>query len=91
LRHELHKLTASAYTKLVAARETGSDAGRVIKEPSRRSMDGVVSANLRRAQEAVRVLEEYSKVFSPKAAVRLKAIRFMLYREEKKILARGSS
>jgi thiamine-phosphate pyrophosphorylase len=86
LRHELHAVTSSAYKSLVAARETGSDAGRVMKEPSRRALAAVVSANLRRGQEAVRVLEEYSKVFSPKAAAQLKAIRFRLYREEKDIL-----
>jgi thiamine-phosphate pyrophosphorylase len=86
LRHELHELTASAYKTLIVARETGSDAGRVMKEPPRRSMKAVVSANLRRAQEAVRVLEEYSKLFSPRAAARLKAVRFRLYREEKDIL-----
>ncbi len=86
LRHELHAVTASAYKTLVLARETATDAGRFMKESSRRSMRGVVSANLRRAQEAVRVLEEYSKVFSPKAASRLKAIRFRLYKEEKEIL-----
>jgi thiamine-phosphate pyrophosphorylase len=86
IRHALHDITATAYKSLVLARETESDAGRVIKEPSKRAMTGLVSANLRRAQEAVRVLEEYSKVFSPNAASELKAIRFRLYREEKDIV-----
>lgn len=86
VRHDLHRVTASAYETLVLARDTDGDAGRVIKEPDRRTMKGLISANLRRAQEAVRVLEEYSKVFSPKAAAQLKVIRFKLYQEEKKIL-----
>jgi thiamine-phosphate pyrophosphorylase len=55
-------------------------------EGRRSSIGSVVSANIRRAQEAVRVLEEYGKVFSPRAASEFKSIRYRLYQEEKKIL-----
>jgi len=88
LRHKLHDLTAASYKKLVASRDSDADAGRKMKEASRSSLAAVVSANVRRAEEAVRVLEEYSKVFSPKAAAGFKAVRFAVYQEEKRILKR---
>lgn len=88
LRHTLHKVTSTSYMKLVEARDSTDDAGRNIKEGARSSVSAVVSANLRRAQEAVRVLEEYSKVFSPGAAGSFKRIRYKLYQEEKKIIIR---
>ncbi len=86
LRHALHAATASSYKTLVLARDSANDAGRKVKEGGRTNLAAVVSANLRRAQEAVRVLEEYGKVFSPKAAVEFKRVRYALYQEETKIL-----
>jgi thiamine-phosphate pyrophosphorylase len=86
LRHRLHQLTASKYKDLIRSRESETDSGRKMKEGGRRSVSDVVSANLRRAQEAVRVLEEYSKVFSPQAAGEFKKVRYQLYIQEKRIL-----
>jgi thiamine-phosphate pyrophosphorylase len=83
LRHELDRVTRRAYPKLVAARDSGSDMGRRRPERARRDARGLVAANFRRAEEAVRVLEEYGKVFSPAAASRFKAIRYRLYAAEK--------
>lgn len=88
LRHRLHDATRNVYRNLVSARESNLDAGRKIKEGRRASISSVVSANLRRAQEAVRVLEEFSRVMSPGKASTLKAIRYRLYQEEKKIEAK---
>ena len=88
LRHRLHEVTECSYKDLVEARDSGSDAGRKIKEGLRATLGAVVAANLRRAQEAVRVLEEYGKIVSPTAAPAFKQIRFQLYQEEKKILKR---
>jgi thiamine-phosphate pyrophosphorylase len=85
-RHELQRITQDRYLELVDARESEHDLGRKIKEGSRDSLNSVVYANLHRAQEAVRVLEEYSKVFSPKSAPKFKVIRYGLYQEEKRIL-----
>lgn len=86
LRHKLHKITQDSYRDLVSARESVKDAGREVKEGGRASIGMVVSANLRRAQEAVRVLEEYSKVFAKNAAGDLKKVRYDLYQCEKRIL-----
>jgi thiamine-phosphate pyrophosphorylase len=85
-RHELHSITALSYKFLVSARESEADAGRAIKEGTRASLAAVVGANIRRAEEAVRVLEEYSKVFSAKAAPRFKKIRYKIYTLEKELV-----
>jgi thiamine-phosphate pyrophosphorylase len=82
----LHRVTKTSYKDLIAARESANDVGRKIKESSRATVESVISANLRRAQEAVRVLEEYSKVFSKKAAPELKKIRYQLYQYEKRAI-----
>jgi len=88
LRHRLHEATAVSYKKLVDARDSAADPGRLIKEGGRASLDAVAAANMRRAQEAVRVLEEYGKIFSSGAGAQFKAIRYALYREEKRIVNR---
>lgn len=86
LRHALHAATALSYKALVTARDSKNDAGRTVAEKGRKNLGAVISANLRRAQEAARVLEEYGKVFSPKAAAEFKRVRYELYCEEAKIL-----
>lgn len=85
LRHRLHEVTAASYRKLVDARDSVKDPGREMAEGGRSSVAAVASANIRRAQEAVRVLEEYSRIFSKGAGADFKAIRYALYQEEKRI------
>jgi thiamine-phosphate pyrophosphorylase len=46
---------------------------------------GLVAANFRRVEEALRVLEEYGKVLSPRAAGGFKRIRFDMYTLEKEV------
>jgi thiamine-phosphate pyrophosphorylase len=85
-RHLLDKTTRAAYPQLVGGRESGKDLGRRMAEGKSRNWPGLVAANFRRVQEAVRVLEEYGKVFSPGASVRFKKVRFQLYSNEKTAL-----
>jgi thiamine-phosphate pyrophosphorylase len=85
-RHALDRATRAAYPALVGARDSRSDAGRLLPEKKKRSPQGLIAANFRRAQEALRVLEEYGKVLSPGAAGRFKALRYRLYTAEKKAL-----
>jgi thiamine-phosphate pyrophosphorylase len=69
-------------------------AGDVGKEPytrdegRRANFVNVFYANMKRAQEAVRCLEEFSKLISPKFGKAYKNIRFRLYELEKKIAPR---
>lgn len=86
VRHALDRATRVAYPKLVAARESEGDPGRKVPEKKRRDQKGLVAANFRRAEEALRVLEEYGKVISPRASGRFKALRYKLYVLEKSSL-----
>ncbi|MBK8575102.1 MAG: hypothetical protein IPN90_05290 [Elusimicrobia bacterium] len=86
-RHELDRATRSAYPNLVGGRESAADMGRRMEEGTSRDWPGLVAANFRRVQEALRVLEEYGKVFSIGAVSRFKAVRFRIYSDEKKALA----
>lgn len=88
LRHQLHRLTKKHYKAFVTARASAADAGRFIPEGRRDRVSDVVASNMRRAQEALRVLEEYSKVFSRQAASMFKEIRYRLYVEETRVMKR---
>jgi thiamine-phosphate pyrophosphorylase len=89
LRHALDRAARAAYPKLVSARDSERDEGRVVPEKARRSLPGLAAANFRRAQEALRVLEEYGKVISPRSAGRFKRTRFKLYTLEKTVVGRA--
>jgi len=55
------------------------------KEAERRTILDVFMANAKRVQEAMRVLEEFSKLIRPELGKQLKAIRFKIYDLEQKI------
>jgi thiamine-phosphate pyrophosphorylase len=54
-------------------------------EAKRESLLDIFSANAKRVQEALRVLEEFSKLTSPAAGKSIKDIRFNVYELEKEI------
>jgi hypothetical protein len=72
---------------LLSARDSVNDPfakGVVAKEGERESLEELVLANIRRAQEAARVLEEYLKLVDAAPQSELsKQIRFALYTIEK--------
>jgi len=51
-------------------------------EFERATINSVITANLKRAQESARVLEECLKLVDPKEAQRFKEIRYRLYQME---------
>ncbi len=55
-------------------------------EKKRADLSSIVQANLRRAQEATRVLEEFGKLVNADSAKSFKRIRFRLYSLEQEIL-----
>jgi thiamine-phosphate pyrophosphorylase len=91
LRHRLDSVTRTIYPELLRQRDTKSDAGRTIAEGSRPGLEAVLAANFRRAEESLRVLEEYGKLIAPDAAPELKALRFAVYSLEKKFLGKKES
>mgnify|MGYP001616385889 CR=1 FL=1 len=89
-RHQLTHLLSdfpASYFELLRARDSARDVGRrhLIQDTAARpKWQGLMIANMKRAQEALRVLEEVSKAVSPSAARRFSKLRFRLYELEKK-------
>lgn len=78
-------------TELIRERKALEDVGREIytrDEGKRKDFSSIFHANMKRAQEAVRCLEEFSKLISPKCGRAFKKIRFELYEMEKRIAPR---
>jgi thiamine-phosphate pyrophosphorylase len=86
LRHEADVVSRKLYPRLLAERNSVSDAGRKLKEGKRAALKGVLAANFRRVEESLRVLEEYGKLVSATAGARFKKIRFQAYILEKELL-----
>ena len=92
LRHEVMAvLMASKLDSylLEQSRDSAQDPGRVIhhqREFRRGSVQDILGANLHRVGEALRVLEEFSKLFDAKASMEFKALRFKFYDVEKAAL-----
>jgi len=80
---------------LVSFRESDADAGRPLSTTDSKERTGaamIVAANMKRAQEGSRVLEELSASFDTESSNKFKELRFQLYSLEKEILLRlGSS
>ncbi len=74
----------------VGGRDCETDPGRRVTGPREASRDGVgdlVRANMKRAQEAVRVIEELSKLDSSPRVSEFKDMRYTLYSAEAELLA----
>lgn len=94
LRHAIVKASQTlpvSLPQIKLAREADSDVGSRSFSASERKKGNAVElamANLSRAQEALRVLEEFSKLLSEKASYRFKKLRFASYAIETELLKR---
>ena len=82
------KIEISASERLLVNRAAERDIGKEFYTHSEKKRDGLTSifqANCKRAQEALRCLEEFSKLIGPEYGKRFKGLRFGLYDWEKKI------
>lgn len=73
----------------LAARDVGKDLGKSSREKGekvRTSPGELLKANLKRAQEALRSLEEFSKLLKSPAAGRFKKLRYECYKIEEECL-----
>jgi thiamine-phosphate pyrophosphorylase len=90
LRHDLAGALAELPPGLLlAGRDTVHDVGTSIStaaEQRRASLGDVVRANARRLQEALRSLEEYGKVLSPKLGQAAEQLRYQAYTLERALL-----
>ena len=91
LRHQLTRVAKNSFEerKLLSFRDSEKDVGANSMgglEKKRADIESIVFANLRRSQEATRVLEEFGKLIHPASAQSFKKIRFRLYTLEQKIM-----
>lgn len=90
MRHLLVEIEQSLGAgKLLENRDTENDCFASINRPeemTRAAQSDILAANFKRAQEAGRVIEEYSKLSTtPAVSENAKKIRFSLYALEKKV------
>jgi len=91
LRHGITKsLKKFSFEKLLGARDSAGDTGRGFdaREKTRTGWKDLYFANLERAKESLRALEETAKLVQPGEAAALKKLRFKLYGHEKKIIGK---
>ena len=73
-----------------AARDTPGDPGTALSHPQeeqRVDIQSVLQANLCRVQEALRVLEEYGKLYNGEMAAALKQMRYQIYTLESQLMS----
>ena len=76
--------------ELLSARDSQGDVGMNLNcasEDLRPNLSHIASANIHRSQEAMRVLEEVSKLYDDSIALKFKKLRFQIYGLEKEILS----
>lgn len=88
IRHDLTQALMAfkiADRKLVASRDSAKDVGRksLIRDKKSPGWKDLFVSNLKRSEEATRVLEEVSKIAAPRKTRLFQAIRFRLYELEK--------
>ena len=92
VRHEVTSLVRQLpldELELLSARDSKGDVGMDIdcaSESLRLDLSQIAIANICRSQEAMRVLEELSKLYDASIAVRFKRLRFRIYELEKEIM-----
>jgi thiamine-phosphate pyrophosphorylase len=90
-RHRLTILSEklpSASRRLIKSRNSQQDIGKYLPTPKRRSKEirEIFIVNIRRSEEALRVLEEFSKIINKKISEDFRKLRFRLYILEQKTL-----
>lgn len=84
LRNFRHQIRQSIPPEVLWKRETEGDVGRRSKGEAKLSLPQMVSANAKRVEEALRVLEDCL----PRKASKFQAARFYIYKVEKQLLGR---
>jgi thiamine-phosphate pyrophosphorylase len=85
IRHSVDRILRNNYGELIKERDSFDDSGRQMPEISKKGLANIIAANLKRAQESLRVLEEYSKTLFPKTSADFKKQRYAAYNAEKSI------
>ncbi|MCG2677321.1 thiamine-phosphate pyrophosphorylase [bacterium] len=92
IRHQVTKIIQSLKIntkKLLAIRDVRKDVGARTyprSEGKRKSYEDIVTSNMKRVEESLRVLEEFTKKINPSAGARFKRLRFQAYDMERELL-----
>ena len=83
-----HQSRIDDIQNLLGSRDSVNDVLRptVVSEMNRDSLESIIIANYKRAQESSRVLEELYKIVDPKLSENFKSLRYALYQLEKENL-----
>jgi len=91
LRHNMYAAFGTMkipYDECLSTRDSDYDIGKKsVEKKDAISLESLFIANMKRAQEALRVLEECSKAYSYRSAALFQSIRFDAYSVEKKVIA----
>lgn len=88
-----HQSRIDDLQNLLCSRDSVNDVLRptVSSEMNRDSLESIIIANYKRAQESSRVLEEIYKIIEPKRSENFKSLRYALYQLEKENLTKSDS
>ncbi len=89
LKEVRHRSRIDDLQNLLGSRDSVNDVLRptVTSEMNRDSLESIIIANYKRAQESSRVLEEMYKIVDPALSENFKSLRYALYQLEKENLA----
>jgi hypothetical protein len=90
LRHRITKIAQESFDSdmLLLSRDSQGDVGAKgmgKSERKREDLKSIILANLRRSEEALRVLEEFGKLIRKESAEEYKKLRFKIYSLEKQM------
>ncbi|MDD5585111.1 MAG: thiamine-phosphate pyrophosphorylase [Candidatus Omnitrophica bacterium] len=88
IRHALDTIAREKIIKkAIASRNATHDSGRHVDalELNRKNSSDILYANLQRAKESLRVIEEFFKIMLPSRVGSIKKIRYQMYTLEKEI------
>ncbi|MBD3180798.1 thiamine-phosphate pyrophosphorylase [Candidatus Poribacteria bacterium] len=92
LRHEITEIIAELPLdkwEFLKSRKSSADVGAFLNnsgENNRSDIIQIAVANIHRAQESMRVLEELTKLYSPESGLKFKSLRFRMYELEKMVI-----
>ncbi|MBA7622806.1 Thiamine-phosphate synthase [subsurface metagenome] len=92
VRHQVTKIIQSLKIdtkKLFAIRDVRKDVGARTyprSEGRRKSYQDIVTSNMKRVEESLRVLEEFTKKINPSTGAKFKKLRFRAYDLERELL-----
>lgn len=84
-------LDALPHAELIVSRDTPGDIGREITSPveaTREDIESVATAACKRLTEALRTVEEYTKIIAPKQALEVERMRYDAYTLEQRLCTR---